>query len=102
GSLLEKGKMTGGIDKAGDGAIVVFDPETHGNNPDQATMALVPTSDFDAFVKNFNNPKEEGGITTAVSPEDGQTVFLAKRGKFAALSQNKDLLDLKAGGLKLS
>ncbi|HET6247905.1 MAG TPA: hypothetical protein VFE47_09425 [Tepidisphaeraceae bacterium] len=103
GSLLDKAKMTKGIDKSGDGALVIYAPdEKAGGDPEP--IALIPVSDYDAFVGNFEKAdKNDGGegLTAVKDPDDGKTLYVGHRGKYAILSDKKDHLKSK-GGIHLS
>ena len=101
GSLEEKAQISKGVNRAGDLAIVVFDPAAVGGDNDKAVLILVPVSDYKAFLGNFKDAKTAGDVTSAKTA-DGEDIYVAERGKYAALCPGKDLLAKKAnGGLKL-
>jgi hypothetical protein len=106
-SLLEKGHMTKGINKGGDAAVVFFTPEKKGDadkkEPD--VLALVPVSDYKAFVGNFEpaDEKADAGVTAVKDPSDpSKSMYITERGKYAAMSDHKEVLGHKSGGLKLT
>ncbi len=122
GSVLEKAHLTQGINKDGDLAVALF-PAPEGaaaaapqagageegavgkrlsQIPPPQMLGLLPVSDYKAFVGNFNNPQEQGEITTVANPEDGKPMFIAHWGDYAAVSDTKSLLENKPTGFKLA
>jgi hypothetical protein len=107
GSLLEKAKMTKGINKSGDAAMVIFAPDMNKGAAaaaeqmdEQEPVALVPVSDYQAFVGNFE--KADGanagaGIDAVKDPDGGKTLYIAHRGNYAIMSDKKGHLNDKAG-----
>ncbi len=103
GALMEESGMTAGINKAGDMAIAFIDPDKTGGNPDRSVVVLVPTSDFKAFLTNFDGVADAGGGVSKGQPKKGgEEVFLASWGAYAAVTPNKDILAKKPVGLKLA
>ncbi|MDB5171668.1 MAG: hypothetical protein JWN51_441 [Phycisphaerales bacterium] len=105
-SVLEKGHMSKGIDKSGDAALVLFVPDKKGegakDEPD--ALALIPVSDFKAFVSNFEpaDGAATEGMSAVKDPNNpSATTYIAEHGKYAAMSDKKELLARKVG-LKLS
>jgi hypothetical protein len=103
-SALEKGHMTKGIDKSGDAALAIFAPDKKGEGADEPqALALIPVSDYKAFVGNFE-PADGGGdgVTAVKDPNNpSATMYIAEHGKYAAMSDKKELLARKVG-LKLT
>ncbi len=89
-SLLEKAHMSKGLNKAGDAAMVIFAPEKDGK--EEEPLALVPVSDFDAFVGNFEkaeDAKPAEGFTAVKDPENAShTMYIAHRGSYALLTDH--------------
>ena len=101
GSLLAETKMEKGIDRAGDLAIAYVDPASVGETDNEKSiLLLVPTSSYAEFLKNFKSTADEGGVTKA-TPQEGEDLYVANWGKFAAMSPSKGLLGKKPTGLKL-
>lgn len=101
GALMAEAKMEKGIDRAGDLAIAYVDPASVGETEDEKSiLLLVPTSDYAEFLKNFKSTAPDGGVTKA-TPQEGEDVYVANWGKFAAMSPSKGLLGKKPTGLKL-
>jgi len=101
GALEEQAKIGKGVNRAGDLAFVFVDPQKVGGNPDKAILILVPVSDYKAFAGQMKDAKADGEVTEAKTPQ-GETLFIAHRGDFAAIAQNKDLVSAKATGVKLT
>lgn len=104
GKLQAEAKLEKGIDKAGDLAIAYLDPASVGETEDEKSiLVLIPTSDYAAFLSNFKSAADEPGAAGVkkATPQEGEDVFVANWGKFAALSPSKSLLGKKPTGLKL-
>ena len=104
-ALLAKGHISKGLDKAGDAALVVFGPDKDAKDAEEpVAVALVPVSDYDAFVGNFKkSDKGEGGegISVVEDPAGGgMAMYIAHRGNYAVMSDKKSHL-IGKGGLKL-
>ncbi|QOV91001.1 hypothetical protein [Humisphaera borealis] len=102
GSLIEESGIKAGVNRAGDMALVFIDPEKTGGNPDRSVVVLVPTSDFKAFLTNFDDVVADGAFVKAKPKKGGEEVFIAGWGAYAAVTPNKDILSKKPTGLKLS
>ncbi|HWE96277.1 MAG TPA: hypothetical protein VG269_20100 [Tepidisphaeraceae bacterium] len=107
GSLLDKGHMTKGINKGGDAAVVIFTPDKKAiaDKEEPDVLALVPVSDYKAFVGNFEPADEKAGagVTAVKDPSDpSKSMYITERGKYAAMSDHKEVLGHKGGGLKLT
>jgi hypothetical protein len=101
GTLQKAGHLEKGLNTDGDLAFAFLDPKLTGGNPEKSMVFVIPVTDFKAFVGNFKDAKEEGGVTKASPPEGGEDVYLAQWGKFAAVSPAKEVLAKKPTGLKL-
>jgi len=100
GALEDKAHMGKGVDKNGDLAMVLEDPDKHGEG-DKSLLILVPVDDYKAFLSNFKATESVGDVTKATPVDGDEDVFVAHWGKFAAMSPNKDLVAKKPDGLKL-
>jgi hypothetical protein len=100
-ALQEKLKLQNGVDKSGEAAFAYLDPSVAGGNDDKSVVVLLPVSDYKAFLGNFADAKEEGGIATAKFPESEEDAFIANWGKYAAISPSKEVASLKPTGLKV-
>lgn len=104
GALLDKAHMGKGIDKSGDAALAVFAPAP-GKHGEPEAVGLVPVSDYEAFLGNFNKQADaEGGegITVVADPEAaGKKMYIAHHGKYAAVSNKIGALK-GAVGIKLT
>jgi hypothetical protein len=64
-AVQQKSGIKNGLDQNGD--IAIFVPSSVLDNPDQEKkpgVMLWPVTDYKAFIANFADAKEEGGITT--------------------------------------
>ena len=104
GTLEKELKLGGGIDRSGEMAFVMVNPET-AVGPDKALVVLVPSKDFKALTANLKEFKAgaAGGIAT-FKGDTGEAVYVTQRGNYAAFSPKKELRSNKpaAGGLKLA
>lgn len=102
GSVLEKSHMSQGVNKDGDVAVALFaEPDGPDLQSPPPMVYLAPVSDYKAFVGNFNDAKEDGGITTATGL-DGKPLFITQWGDYAACAQDKALLANKPDGFKVA
>lgn len=101
--LQQKLNIQQGLNAAGDMAFVYRDPAVSGEREDKSVVILIPVTDYKAFVGNFQNPKEEAGVTEVAMPEGAEPGYLANWGSFAALSPSKAVVSGKpAQMLKLA
>src|SRR5205085_10268309 len=68
---------------------------------DPTCVALVPVSDYKAFIGNFTDAQTEGEITTFHVPSNAEDMFATSWGGYAAVSQQKDALAKKPEGLSV-
>src|SRR5437867_1081195 len=94
GSIQKKHKMEQGLNTAGDAALAFLDPGADAGMAEKMVVALLPVSDYKAFIGNFADAKTDGDVTTATTPQ-GETIHIANWGSFAAITPNKDLLAKK-------
>jgi hypothetical protein len=71
-----------GIDEKGSLALAAVPGDTPKDDP--IPLLFVPTTDYDALIKQLNPEKEEDGITTISI--DGDRSIVGKKGNFAVLS----------------
>lgn len=98
GNLLTLTGLGPGLDKNGQVVIAVMAPKGPGE-PDM--VGLVPVADFAAFSASLPNAKPDGAVTSFQGAQ-GQAMFAANWGKFAAVSPKKEMLANKGTGLKAS
>jgi hypothetical protein len=89
--IQTQGNLQNGLNKDGEFVAAFIDPG-EGGSPDKSFMMLFPTSDYDAFIKNFPDAKTDGGISAVTLPNSSDQAYVSKWGDFAALSPNKDLV----------
>ncbi|MCY2953794.1 MAG: hypothetical protein NTU53_17735 [Planctomycetota bacterium] len=97
--LKEKLNLKAGVDFTGEAAVVIFRPPAGEREP--RALALIPVSDYKAFLGNFANVKKEGDADTFSIQPDGEPVYSEQWGKYAAVSPWKDLLLEQPSGLKV-
>lgn len=92
-----------GLDTDGEMAFVFMKPAEGAESPDESMLVLVPTSDYKAFIGNFQGAKTNGAISSFTPEGETNEVHVANWGKYAAISNNKAAIGKKpAAGLKLS
>jgi hypothetical protein len=98
GTLEDQSGVSKGINTAGDFAIAGFQsddqPPTH--------LALMPVSDYKAFLSNFPAGQEDVDGITPTTGKEGKDIFIAHWGDYAAIGQTKDLVAHKPQGIKLN
>ena len=100
GSALAELKLNNGVDKNGDFAFVFIDPSATGGDPEKSMMMLIPVTDHAEFMKNFPDAKGDGAVKEVAFGNDSHPSFVASWGKYAMLSPNKAVGDIKPTGLK--
>lgn len=95
--------LTNGLNAAGEMAIVFRDPAKTNERPDKSILLLIPVSDYAAFVANFKDSKEDGGVTEVTLPKSSEPGYIAQWGGYAAMSPSKAVAGLKPSAmLKIS
>ncbi len=104
GALLGKANLGAGIDKGGDAAIAVLNGDLNAAEP--SAIALIPVSDYAAFVGSFGDPKKDGDFDVIhfsfAGNKDNDDTFVAHWGNYAVLSDKKENLSKKPDGFKAS
>lgn len=103
-ALMDEMDVKKGVNKDGDMAFAFFLPPEKGEGAPVAEpklVVLIPTSDYEAFLTNFQDVKDAGGgLSTVVVPKNHETLFVQKRGGYAAAAMDKELL-AKPVGMKI-
>ena len=112
-SLMDEMNLKQGVNKGGDMAIAFFNPHAkNAAHPNAAAeddgaakqppfVVLVPTSDYQEFLGNFQGVKDAGNDLSQVTvPKNHEKLFVAHRGQYAVAARDKSLLS-DHGGLKL-
>jgi len=86
-----------GINKSGEMAMALLDPDQFDGNVSRAMIVLVPVSDYQAFLANYPDAKTEGDVSQVQFPQQFNTepLFVAHWGDYAVISQSKDYLGKK-------
>lgn len=92
GSLQGRLSVSKGINSAGELAVIILD---QGAQPQMQRpfIILVPVTDYQAFIGNFQNPTVDGAITNVIIPGADEPAFVAQWGQHAALAMDKALLE---------
>src|SRR5215213_6401440 len=95
-AVQQKSGITNGLDQNGD--IAIYVPSSALDHPDAAekpAVMLWPVTDYKAFIGNFADAKEEGGVTTFTMGQNPQPSYASNWGKYAAVSPTKELVATK-------
>ncbi len=95
GALTTKMHITQGLDKAGDLAFAFFDPEAAHTKPDKNMLLLIPVTDYQAFLGNLKEVKEEGGVAEGKATDGNDMLYVAHWGQFAAMSPDRTVVATK-------
>lgn len=99
-ALMKQCHISKGVNTNGDMAVAMV--TNNGNLDDPQALALIPVSDYGAFLGNFEKVGDaDGGVQEIKNPQSGSNLFVAQRGNYAALCPIKALLQKHADGLKL-
>ena len=103
GAIADKTQMGKGVNRNGDLAIVLLDKDKFGGDMEKAVLALVPVTDYKAFLGNLKDTADAGGGVTRGTPQEGgpDALFVANWGQYAAVSANNNLVSRKPAGIKL-
>jgi hypothetical protein len=90
----------GGLDGKGEIIVGIYEPPQPTDEP--LVVALLPVSDYKAFLGNLANLKTEGEVSSFTLPDEQEPFYTANWGKFAAITPTKDLLTKKPEGVEVS
>jgi hypothetical protein len=93
GAVKAQMKITNGLDAAGDLALYVADPGAEGAH-EPPVVVLIPVTDYKAFLANFGEVTTEGDVSS-FKPENGEQLYAANWGKYAAVSDKRTLVSQK-------
>jgi hypothetical protein len=97
GSVLGLTGLGQGLNKNGEAGVFIMPPTGH-REPD--VVILVPVSDYKGFTASLPGAGAEGDLQTFKPGEGGPTIYASNWGKFAALSNQKELLAQKGPGIQ--
>ena len=101
-AMQEQSGIKNGLDANGD--VAVFVPASVMDNPDaeqKPAVILWPVTDYKAFIANFPEAQTEGAVSTFKMGENPNDSYAANWGKYAAVSQVKELVANKPANLGL-
>jgi hypothetical protein len=123
GAFQQQTGISEGLNAAGDAAIVFLNedaaarpapaaPPAEGEDVEDpadededektpAMLVLIPVSDYQAFLKSFGEPRNEGDLAIVNFKDQEKDVYVANWGSYAALADNKAYLADKPQGLKV-
>lgn len=106
-AIQQQTGIANGLNQNGDAAIYI--PASFLDDPDvdqPPAVMLWPVTDYKAFIGNFPEAQTEGEITTFKMGQNPMDSYAANWGKYAAISQSRELIaqkpadvGLKAAGL---
>ena len=100
GALKKQLNIKEGLDGKGEVIVGVYEPPQPGDEP--LVVALLPITDYKAFLGNLANLKTEGEISQFTLPDEQDPFFATNWGKFAAITPTKDLLSKKPEGVDVT
>jgi len=100
GALKKQLNIKDGLDGKGEVLVGVYDPPQPTDEP--LIVALLPVSDYKAFIANLANLKTEGEVSSFTLPDEQEPFYSANWGKFAAITPTRDLLNKKPEGVELT
>src|SRR5882672_6449248 len=100
GALKKQLNIKDGLDGKGEVVIGIYDAPQPTDEP--LVVALLPVTDYKAFLANLANLKTEGEVSSFTLPDEQEPFYTANWGKFAAVTPTKDLLTKKPEGVEVS
>ena len=97
GALKDAVGIKEGFDDNGDIAIGIYKPAGEGGDP--LVVAVLPVTDYAAFLKNTAEPKKDGQLDSFKFQGDNTDFFSANYEKYAVMTPNKELLAKKPEGI---
>jgi hypothetical protein len=101
GALRQSLNLNEAFNAKGDMAIAFYEPPQGTDEP--RVVALVPVTDYKAFVEGLPDGKAEEAIATFTLPDDDDQMFATNWGSYAAIADQaaKDLLAQKPAGVEV-
>ena len=100
GALKKQLNIKEGLDGKGEVLVAMYEPPQPTDEP--LVVALLPVTDYKAFLANLANLKTEGDVSSFTLPDEQEPFYSANWGKFAAITPTKDLLSKKPEGVELT
>jgi hypothetical protein len=97
--LRQEAGLKDGLDAKGEAAVALFKPAPGEQEPQ--AVALIPVTDYKAFLSNFGDVKQENGADTFTLPENPEPFYASNWGKYAAISPWAELVKKKGSGIKV-
>lgn len=93
GTFKQETGMEAGIDFAGNGALYLANGDMEGDMPPM--VILIPITDYQAFLGNFEDVRQEDGLDVANMPGGDSPTYFANWGEYAAMSPDANLVRAK-------
>lgn len=93
GALKQQTNVQKGLRENGELGLVFLKPAEGKREP--GIIVLIPTSNFNDLVSNFEGAKVEGGVAEVTMPGERRPSFVGDWGEYAALSPDRDLVAAK-------
>ena len=100
GALKKQLNIKEGLDSKGEVVVGIYESPQPGDEP--LVVALLPISDYKAFLGNLANLKTEGEISSFTLPDEQEPFYAVNWGNFAAITPTKDLLTKKPEGVEVT
>ena len=91
GFLQNRTQIKKGVNLAGEMAVIMLEPVQDA----PPMIFMIPVTDYQAFLGNFQNTTADGAISNISLAPDGEPAFVMQWGSFAALALDKTLLETK-------
>ena len=85
--------IANGLNKTGDAAFVVIDPDQVDDG--EPVYLVLPVSDYQAFLGNFADATTEGEVSVIRFGPGGEPSYMANWGEYAVISPNRSLVGAK-------
>ncbi|HMO27311.1 MAG TPA: hypothetical protein PKB10_13690, partial [Tepidisphaeraceae bacterium] len=82
--------IANGLNKTGDAAFVVIDPDQVDDG--EPVYLVLPVSDYQAFLGNFADATTEGEVSVIRFGPGGEPSYMANWGEYAVISPNRSLV----------
>ena len=91
GFIQNRTQIKKGVNLAGEMAVIMLEPVQDA----PPMIFMIPVTDYQAFLGNFQNTTADGAISNISLAPDGEPAFVMQSGSFAALAMDKTLLETK-------
>jgi hypothetical protein len=82
--------VNAGLKEDGEAIFAFIDPATTGVREDESMVILIPVSDYNAFVGNFQGAQVDGAVSSVQI--QGEAAHISQWGEYAAISPSKQVV----------